>query len=72
MNAKLAFPDVHRDVLDLAGKGDAGVVEQDVQPSVRRHHRVCHLGPILFRGNVEVHVACVMALGAEGGRSALA
>jgi len=36
MHTELAFPDVHRDVLDLAGKGDTGIVEQDVEPSVRR------------------------------------
>jgi hypothetical protein len=32
MHAKLAFPDFHCDVLDLAGKGDTGIVEQNVEP----------------------------------------
>ena len=72
MDAKLAFPDLHRDVLDLAGKGDTGIVEQDVQPSVRRHHRVHDLGPVLFRCHVEVQVTRVMALGAQRRRRALA
>ena len=72
MNTKLAFPDLHRDVLDLAGKADTGIVEQDVEPSVRRHHRVHHLGPILFRCHVEVQVTRVMRLGAQGRGRALA
>jgi hypothetical protein len=72
MNAELAVPDVHGDVLDLAGKGDTGVVEQDVRPSVRRHHRVHDLGPVVFRCHNEVQVTRVMALGTEGGRGALA
>ena len=56
----------------LPGKGDTGVVEQDIQPPVRRHHRVHHLGPVLFRCHVEVQVTRVMALGAQGSRGALA
>jgi hypothetical protein len=72
MNAKLAVPDFHCDVLDLAGKGDTGIVEQDVQPSVRRHYRVHHLAPVLFRCHVEVHVTGVVASGAQGRRRALA
>ena len=72
MNAKLAFPDFHCGVLDLGGKRDTGIVEQDIEPSVRRHHRVHHLGPVLFRCHVEVHVTRVMAIGAQGSRRALA
>ena len=69
MHAKLAFPDVHCDVLDLGGKGDTGVVEQDVQPSVRRHHRVHHLRPVLFRRHVEVHVVFVAGIRLSFGKS---
>ena len=39
---------------------------------MRRHHRVHHLGPVLFRCHVEVHVTRVMALGAQGSGRALA
>ncbi len=55
-NAKLAVPDVHGDVLDPGGKADTGIVEHDVQPSVRCHHRVHHLRPVLFRCHVEAQV----------------
>ena len=72
VDVEFAVPDVHRGVLDLGGEGDAGIVEQDVQPSLRRHHRVHHLRPVLFRCHVEVEIAGVMALGAQGGRGALA
>jgi hypothetical protein len=72
MNARLAVPDFHGDVLDLGGKGDTGIVEQDIQPSVRRHHRVHHLGPVLVRCHVAVQVTRVMAIGAQGRRRALA
>jgi hypothetical protein len=72
MNAKLAVPDIHCDVLDLAGKSDAGIVEQDVQPSVRRHQRIHHLGPVLFRCHVEVQIPRVMAFGPQGSGRALA
>ena len=40
MHAKLAVPDFHCGVLDLGGEGDTGIVEQNIKPSVRRHHRV--------------------------------
>ena len=39
---------------------------------MRRHHRVHHCGPVLFRCHVEVQVARVVALGAQGRRGALA
>jgi hypothetical protein len=72
MHAKLAVPDFHCGVLDLGGEGDTGIVEQNIKPSVRRHHRVHHLGPVLFRCHVEVQVTRVMALGPQGSRRALA
>ncbi len=39
---------------------------------VRRHHGICHLGPILFRCHVEVQVTRVMPIGAQGRGRALA
>ena len=48
MNIKLAFPNFHCDVLDLAGKRDTSIVEQDIQPSLHRHHRFDYRGRVLF------------------------
>ena len=72
MDAELPVPDFDGDVLDFGEVGDAGVVEQDVEAAMCFEHRVDDLGPVLFRCDVEMHVACVMALGAQGGGGAFA
>jgi hypothetical protein len=56
----------------LAGNETPALLNRMSSRPVRRHHRVHHLGPVLFRCHVEVQVARFMAVGAQGCRRALA
>ena len=72
MAARVEFsvPYFDCEVLDLAGEGDAGVVEQDVEAAVGFQDSVDDLGPVLFGCDVQVEVAGVVAVGAQGGGGA--
>ena len=52
---------LQRGVLDQLAAGDAGVVDQDVEPPVLLQHRVDHGGPLGLLGDVEVEVSGVAA-----------
>ena len=65
MAAELPVPDFDRGILDLRGVSDAGVVEQDVEAGMGLEGGINDLRPVMFRSDVEMHVARVMALRIE-------
>ena len=65
MHRKLAVPGLFRQILDLGGKCDAGVVEQNVEAAKGGQGVIDGPLPIGFRGHIKVPVKHVSPLIAQ-------